>query len=187
MRKIKPTTKILAVAMAASLALVTIWVLNNQVSARAMPVCPSGCSAIFSFGAVGITADQTARLNVVNTKKCAHPPCAPAQVELRFVNSSGSPFTNVDGGQPSQSMVTLASGQSAFLDLRGNFSCPGGCAAPARVQIRAEVPSCVGCGSANGSGFVIPTLEVFDNATGKTAFVMPDYPAISTRGGDGDE
>ena len=186
MRKIKPTTKILAVAMAASLAIVTIWVLNNQVSARTMPLCGT-CRSLFSFGMVGITADQTARLNVVNTKKCDHPPCAPAQVELRFVNSSGSPFTNVDGGQPSQSMVTLASGQSGFLDLRGSFSCPGGCTAPARVQIRAEVPSCVGCGSANGSGFVIPTLEVFDNATGKTAFVMPDYPAIPSRGGDGNE
>ena len=184
MRKIKPTTKLLAVAMAASLAIVTIWILNNQVSARTMPLCPSSCRALFSFGMVGITANQTARFSVVNTRRCVHGPCAPAQVDFRFVKSDGNPVTNSDGYPIGTSTATLADGQSAFLDMLG---CPGGCSAPARVQFRAEVTSCIGCGSANGSGFVIPTLEVFDNVTGKTAFVMPDYPAIPSRGGDGDE
>jgi len=128
---------------------------------------------------LGITFDQTARLSVVNVKTCAAAhPCAPAQVELRFVNSDGNAITNGDG-QPRQSTVTLASGQSAFLDLQ----CPGGCGA-GRVQFRAEVPSCIGCG--DGKGTVLATLELFDNTTGRTTLVMPDYPAITSHG-DGDD
>ena len=184
MRKIKPTTKLLAVAMAASLSIMTIWVLNNQVSARTMPRCTGMCSAVFSFGMIGITAEQTARLSIVNTRKCANPgnctPAEPVQVHLMFVKSDGNPVTNVDG-QPIESGVTLMSDQSTSLDLRGSMLLGNNAG---RVQIRAAVPSCVGCGTSQG--FVIPTLEVFDNATGKTMLVMPDYPAISSNRGIGD-
>jgi len=131
---------------------------------------------------LGITAEQTARLNVVNTKTCAQAqPCSPAQVELRFVNSNGTPITNADG-QPRQSTATLASGQSAFLDLNGASLLQS---YAGRVQIRAEVPACIGCG--NSKGTVLATLEIFDTATGKTTLVMPDYPAISSREDDDDE
>jgi hypothetical protein len=64
------------------------------------------------------------------------------------------------------------------------MSCPGGCSAPGRVQFRAEVPSCIGCG--NSKGTVLATLEIFDTATGKTTFMIPDYPAISSHGDDDD-
>ncbi len=181
MRKIKPTTKLLAVAMAASLAIVTIWILNNQVSARAMPRCTGVCSAVFGFGSVGITQEQTARFNVVNTKKCVPSrPCTPAQVEFRFVKSDGNPVTNVDGYPIGSSTTTLADGQTASLDLRGSSVAGAG-----RAQIRAEITSCTGCGT--GKGTVLATLEIFDNATGKTAFVMPDHPAISSNGNDDEQ
>ena len=75
--------------------------------------------------------------------------------------------------------MTLAEGQSAFVDFTPPSSTAG------RMQIRAEMPNCVGCG--NGKGTVLATLEVFDTATGKTTLLMPDYPAISSRGADEDE
>ena len=161
MRKIKTTTKLLAVAMAVSLGILTIWAFNSGVNAKSMPACTRSCRAVFSFGMLGVTAQQTARFSVVNTNKCAvGRVCAPAQIDLRFVNSSGSPFTNVDGHPIGSSSVTLAADQSTFVD----FTPPSGTAG--RMQIRAEMPNCVGCGNGNGKGTVLATLEVFDTATG---------------------
>ena len=184
MTKLNTKSKLVALAAMTIIGLATIWAFNSRASARPMLNCPGGCvGPRFSFGMVGIAANQTARFSVVNVKKCVPPnPCTPAQVELRFVDSSGSPVTN-DSGHPVESMVTLASGQSAFLDLL----CPGGCGAPARVQFRAEVPSCIGCGNGNSKGTVLATLEIFDNLTGKTTLVMPDYPAISSLDDQEDE
>jgi len=135
---------------------------------------------------VGITAGQTARLNVVNALPQPPPqlPTPPPQiVTLMFVDANGNPI-NI-GGAPLQATVTLSPGQSTFLDLNGDaypspppiYPTPP----PSRVQIRALVSDCVGC----SSGLVVPTLEVFDNATGKTTLVMPDTPAIA-RGGSED-
>ena len=181
MKKLKKTSKLLALAAMTVIGAATIWAVTSRVSANPVFLqCPGGCiTPRFSFGMLGITSQQTARFSVVNVKKCAvgHT-CAPAQVDLSFVNDSGSPFTNADGYPIASSSVTLAAGQSAFLELH----CPGGCTAPNRVQFRAEMPSCIGCGS--GRGTVLATLELFDTATGKTTLVMPDYPAISSNGED---
>ena len=179
MKKLNTKSKFIALAGMAVIGMAAIWTFNNRASAKPMPSCGGGCTALFDFGMLGITSEQTARLSVVNIKACTQSrPCTPAQVALRFVNSNGTPVTNADGYPIGSSTVTLASGQSAFLDL----SCPGGCTGPARVQFRAEVPSCIGCGE--GKGTVLATLEIFDNATGKTTLVMPDYPAISSHGDD---
>ena len=189
MKKLNTKSKFAALAAMAIISVAAIWTFNIRVSARPTPRCPSTCAAIFSFGMLGITAQQTARFSVVNTKTCppAHP-CAPAQVELRFVNSNGTPVTNSDGYPIGTSTVTLAPGQSTFQDLNGSsliLQCPGGCAY-GRAQFRAEMPSCVGCGNGNGKGTVLATLEIFDNLTGKTTLGMPDYPAISSHGDDDD-
>jgi len=127
-----------------------------------------------------ITAGQTARLNVVNAlpqPPPIYPSPPPTRLTLMFVDGNGNPF-NI-AGAPLQTTVTLGPGQSAFLDLNGD-ALPVGppvypSPPPQRVQIRAVLPSCDGC----DQGFVIPTLEMFDNATGKTTLVVPDTPAIA--------
>jgi hypothetical protein len=177
MKKINPKSKVIILAAMTVIGIAAIWALNSRVSARSMQ-CRT-CRAVFSFGTLGITAQQTARFSVVNTRNCdqSHP-CSSAQVELRFVNSSGAPVTNSDGYPLGSSTVSLASGQSAFVD----FTPPSYTAG--RTQIRAEVASCVDCGDSKGT--VLATLEVFDTATGKTTLVMPNAPAISSHG-DGDD
>ena len=178
MRKINTKSKFLALAAMTVIGAAMIWAVNSRVSAKAMPICGS-CTARFSFGMLGITSQQTARFSVVNTNKCdAGHTCAPAQIDLRFVDSSGNPF-NGDGHQIGSSTVTLSSGQSGFVDFTPSSNTAG------RIQIRAEMPGCVGCG--NSKGTILATLEVFDTATGKTTLVMPDYPAISSRGDNENE
>jgi len=176
--KLNATSKIIAVA---ALAAIAIYCALPAARVRALPICGSGCANLrFTFGMVGITAGQTARLNVVNALPQLPPqlPSPPTvRVTLMFVDSSGNPV-NI-AGAPLQTTVTLSPGQSAFLDLNGDAvpngppTIPNG--PPTRVQIRALVSDCEGC----DSGLVVPTLEVFDNATGKTTLVMPDTPAIA--------
>ena len=109
----------------------------------------------FIFGTVGITPSQTARLNVVNTATDG----ASQTRLLKFLDTAGNVIVD-SSGNPVQMTVTLAPGQSAYLDLSG-ADIPGG----GRVQIRALDPTCSGCG---GPGKVIQTLEVIDNVTHQT-------------------
>lgn len=154
MKTMKRMSKLLAVALL--LAGLVAWG-SARVGAR--PTCP-GCTEVALFGMVGLTDSQTARLNVVNTAT-AEPPVI---VAINFINSNGQTILNSDG-QPYESTLTLAPGQSGFLDL--NTSATG------RLQFRAKVVTQV---PANLRGRdrpdpILPTLEVFDSATGKTCFV----------------
>ncbi|HKQ74789.1 MAG TPA: hypothetical protein VJ810_13940 [Blastocatellia bacterium] len=172
------SSKMVAVA---ALAAIAIFYPMTAKRASALPTCPSCRNLLFSFGMLGITAGQTARLNVVN----AIPVGPPQRVTLMFADANGRPFINA-GGQLSSSSVILGPGQSAYLDLNGDAipigppNIPGGppsipVGPPIRVQFRALIPNCDGC----NHGLLVPTLEVFDNASGKTTLVMPDTPAIT--------
>jgi hypothetical protein len=168
------------IAVAALLAMAIFYPITvNQASA--LPKCPSCRNLLFSFGMLGISTGQTARLNVVN----AIPVGPPQQVTLMFVDANGRPFINA-AGQLLSSSVLLGPGQSAYLDLNGDNipigppNIPGGppsipVGPPIRVQFRALIPDCEGC----NRGLVVPTLEMFDNASGKTTLVMPDTPAVT--------
>src|SRR5262249_6515069 len=133
--------------------------------------CPGGCqhATSFTFGMLGITPGQTARLNVVNAIPVGPPTIPvgpPIRVTLMFVDGNGNPFSIA--GVPLQTTVTLGPGQSGFLDVNGD-AIPSGppiipSGPPTRVEIRALVSECEGC----STGLVVPTLEVFENATGRT-------------------
>jgi len=176
--KLNATSKAIVVA---ALAGVAIFCALPAGRVNALPNCPTCRNLRFTFGMVGISPGQTARLNVVNAIPPGppnSPPGPPIRVTLMFVDSTGNPF-NI-GDAPARTTVTLHPGQSTFLDLSlsgdafpvGTPNIPPG--PPTRVQLRALVSDCEGC----SRGLVVPTLEVFDNATGKTALVMPDIPAI---------
>jgi len=174
--KLNATSKLIVVA---ALAAIAIFCALPAGRVSALPGGCNRCNLRFTIGMVGITAGQTARLSVVNAypsppPQLPNPP--PTRLTLMFVDANGIPI-NIAGALL-QSTVTLNPGQSAFLDLNGDaypsppptYPSPP----PNRVKIRALVSDCEGC----DSGLLVPTLEVFDNATGKTTLVMPDTPRI---------
>jgi hypothetical protein len=182
--KLNGISKLIAIAAVGGIAILCALPAGRV---SALPGCPGCRNLRFTFGMVGITPGQTARLNVVNAIPPGPPnipPGPPIRVTLMFVDSNGNPF-NI-GDAPSRTTVTLLPGQSTFLDLAlSGDALPVGApgiqpGTPARLQMRALISDCEGC----SRGVVVPTLEVFDNATGKTTLVMPDTPAI--KAGDED-
>lgn len=119
-----------------------------------------------NFGMFGITQGQTARLNVVNLETGEFVPCI--RVELSFIDGDGNTLL--------QKVYDVDRGKSAFLDLNGNqFVGRGG-----RTQIRAQVRF-VGTPDTRDDPFFrncLPTLEVIDNVTGRTNFIVPDSVGI---------
>jgi hypothetical protein len=118
---------------------------------------------------VGITDAQTIRINVVNTND-PNPslPPGPCRVVLNFRDADGNLFRNSDG-QPIRRVVQLPAGQSAFLDLNGDVFARAG-----RIQLRpvARVQQPDGNGNFPPDP-CISTVEVINNATLQTSFVIP--------------
>ena len=107
-------------------------------------------------GIVGITSDQTARINVV-TIGVGHD----VPVELTFLDDRG----NLVG----RSVERLAPGRATSLDFHFVPN-PRGLRYPLRALVR--------WGTNLGSeGYVIPTLEVVDDVTGRTQVLYVDWTA----------
>src|SRR5215831_11570695 len=120
----------------------------------------------FSSGMVGIAAGQTARLNVVNLGGSPASPL-PCVLALAFVDS--------DSKIVKQMFVSVAVGKAAYLDFRMSDGQSG------RVQIRGighnpllspgpAIPQPLSCN-------LVPTLELFDTETGRTAAIVTDFRA----------
>jgi hypothetical protein len=116
-----------------------------------------------AFGVVSITPDQTIRLNAVCSERgVGGLPPDPCRAELMLHDAAG----NVLASQA----VWLKPGQSTFLDYRIGIRT----AAFERIGI---VPCVI---PDPERGRILPTAEVFDNATGQTAFVVnPVTPRLS--------
>ena len=117
-----------------------------------------------AFGLVGVVSGQIARLNVVNTGDIASPrglPPGPCRVTLSFFDSDGSLLATITR--------TLDPGHAGSLDFNiASFGSEGGAG---RLMIRAEVT--VEPDANSLTPCVMPTLEVFDMASGKTTFIIP--------------
>ena len=121
-------------------------------------------SAEFSSGMVGLASGQTARLNVVNLGVPSPLPCV---LVLAFLDS--------DSKILKQMFVSVGSGKAAFMDLLNSG---------ARIQIRgmgynpllspeAAIPQPLSCN-------LVPTLELFDTETGRTAVIITDFRTSSS-------
>ncbi len=105
------------------------------------------------YGAVGLVRGQTARLNVVGI---GNPDEEPAPVELLFLDAGGA----IVGRR----IVDTSAGRSAHLDLRwSDIGNPN-----ERQQVRALVRLVE-----SATPRLAVTLEVFDDATGRTVVVYP--------------
>jgi len=114
------------------------------------------------FGMVAIAAGQTARLNVLNA--IGDPGIQPCTVELRFFDGRGQLL----GGPDTK---VLGAREAAFLDLALGPTAARG----TRLQLHAQVSARFANPREQRacSNNLMPTLEVFDTATGQTQFLHP--------------
>lgn len=122
-----------------------------------------------TFGMVGLTAGQTARLSVLN-------PGPPAPLAAGAICSAQVTFLDAKGSVLKTAPLLIAPGQSVSYDLDRDTDVTG---TDQRVQIRATVQTptptpfflnpvqAIGCP-------LVATLEVFNNDTGRTQFVLTD-------------
>ncbi|WP_374087327.1 hypothetical protein [Methylomicrobium lacus] len=117
----------------------------------------------YTSGIVGITRGQAARLNVINTVDIHNPdglPPDPYRVTLSFYTKAGVLLA--------QTTKLLAPGQAAALDVKAaNFPPSQGSRLELYpvVSVVPDINGIVPC--------VMPTVEGFDIANGKTAFLVP--------------
>jgi hypothetical protein len=125
-----------------------------------------------SFGMVGITPGQTLRLNVVNTAftRQGELPPDPCRVVLTFFDAEGRHYRRRDGAVV-RSAAQLQPGRATSLDLNADeFATEGG-----RIQLRAVVtviPPPVGDTNALPPGPCVTSVEVINNANGKTVLYV---------------
>jgi len=120
------------------------------------------------FGMVGIVDGQTARLNVVNVSQPPPEGDMPeCMVELMFLDSMGNTLAHT--------RKTLMPGEAAFHDF--SFADVVGPQPIGRLQIRPEA-MLLGGPDTRGLCLVVPTLEVIDNESMKTMFLLGLTPTL---------
>lgn len=179
--KTKRTLTIAAVLVALA-ALTTLGIFRGTRQVHAQDQIPPPQPDRISFGMVGITQGQTIRLSVVNT----HPPPVgdfppgPSRVVLTFLDADGHRLRHRDGSII-RLAVELQPGNAAFLDLNADdLQYPPG---PTRLQLRAVVnvvppPNPESEVSPPTPDRIVTSVEVFNNANGRTVFVMSAAPSV---------
>ena len=116
-----------------------------------------------AFGVVSITQNQTIRLNAVCSEHGAKGvPPGPCRAELMLHDAAGNVLVS--------QIVRLKPGQTTFLDYAVDLRTP--------PLERVGIIPCVLPDPERGR--LLPTVEVFDSATGQTAFhVYPVSPRLS--------
>ena len=126
------------------------------------------------FPMVGIASGQSARINALNTANQAPTNPTSCTVTLQFVDTSGKLLK--------QTTVNLQPGTSTSLDLSWDELSVS--------DLRSEVRAILLYGYSGGAnppieilrqsvcGGLVPSLEVFDNATGRTNFILTDAKTL---------
>jgi hypothetical protein len=177
-------TLTIATVLVALAALMTLGILRGTRQVQAQDIAPPQPERI-SFGMVGITQGQTIRLNVVNTFP---PPVADSQLQtyrvvMTFLDAEGHRLRSRDGSIIRRAM-DLEPGKAAFLDLNADdLQYPPG---PSRLQLRAIVnvtPPPIPDSNQNPppvNDRIVTSVEVFNNANGRTVFAMAAAPSVQT-------
>ena len=149
---INKQTKLMAMIIAIVVGVITFiaWPSSRQASAQQYQ--------FLAYGVVNISPGQTARLHVVTV---GIPDVQPA--ELVIYDRMGNTLT--------RSSERLLPGRAVALDLRFDEQNVANTAAVVgnRLQFYAEVRF-----AKQHTGYVIPSLEVIDDATGKTILMVLD-------------
>jgi hypothetical protein len=164
-----------------SIALVlTIAIVRQPRTVKAQDQLPQ-LSERLSFGVVAITSGQTLRLSVANTlmRSDAQYPLGPTRVAISFRYLNGYLVRDGRTGEVIRNVVDLERGTGAFLDVDYDRLPPS----PVRVQIRPVIVVTPPDGTAGESPIpfdsVVPTVEVINNANGRTQFALFTHPAAA--------
>jgi len=117
--------------------------------------------AIHTSGMVGLAAGQTARLNVLNPGALAPAISVICAAQLSFLNAEGAVLKTTS--------VTVPPGQSVPFSLDRDVDLV---VSDLRVEVRAVIAY------TSNTCALLPTLEVFDDSTGRTQFVDTRFVAI---------
>jgi len=129
-------------------------------TAQLAPFPNPSTSPTFSFGVLGLASGETVRINVVNvvrTPPAVAIPQTPCKIELDFYDGQGKLLKQ-------KVIDNLGLGQAHLLDIeRAAIAATG----------RAQVAAVIKVGT-NQSIFcsIIPTVEVFDDVTGRASTVL---------------
>lgn len=123
-----------------------------------------------AFGFLGLAEGQSLRVNALNLGNRSSTPASGCEVTLRFLNAKGSVLR--------ESVVQIPVGQGASLDLRRSQVSDQ----PGRTSVRAVLLFGLAGGGAppgpevrqNFDCNIVPTLEMFDDSTGRTTLVLTD-------------
>lgn len=136
-------------------------VLAMAVGAMAQSTTPMLPVALHTSGMVGLAAGQTARLNVLNPGALAPAVGAVCAAQLSFLNAQGTILKTTS--------VTVPPGESMSFNLDRDVDV---IVSDLRVQVRAVIAY------TSNTCALLPTLEVFNDDTGRTQFVVGRFAAI---------
>jgi hypothetical protein len=170
------------IATAAALSLLTaLWILRQTQPVLAQYDVPPPMPNRIAFGLIGITSGLTLRVSVANTVMPNDPnlPPGPIRVVMSFRYMNGNLVRNYKTGEVIRRAVDLERGDGAFLDVDYADLPPG----PSRAQIRPVVvvlpPSPIDeTQIAIPPDSAVPTVEVINNANGRSQFAVFTHPAV---------
>jgi hypothetical protein len=128
-----------------------------------------------TFGLVGLAHGETARLSVVAVGGGTQFSPNPCVVSLRFLDASGKPFRDLNGGPVEKLNLPLFPGQAVALDLPAAVAFGQSLARRVAVRAAGDITSYIDPELACPKP--VATLELFDNFTGRTQVlgsVIPD-------------
>src|SRR5262245_54255316 len=129
-----------------------------------------------SFEMIGISRGQTARVNVFNANPFDYEP-HPCRVNIRFIGADGR-ILHEYYGQPLRRTATLPNAQSTGLDVDSDT-------VPRDIRQRLQLRAVVTIEPADDSTVTppcFPSVEVFNNANGRTQFMVPARTAANPEG-----
>ena len=136
-----------------------VWAVTG--GALAQTTAPMLPIALRTSGTVGLTAGQTARLNVLNPGALAPAVGVVCAAQLSFLNAQGTVLKT--------SSVSVPPGESISFNLDRDVDL---IVSDFRVQVRAVIAY------NSNTCALLPTLEVFNDDTGRTQFVVTRFAAI---------